>query len=344
VIEKFAPLERKGSAWTRAGNLVGNGPFVLKKWLVGQAITVERSPTYWNSVAVRPDAVVFHAVDDSNAEERMFRSGQLDVTNTIPTDKIEGYRRDHPALLRIDPLYGTYFFRVNLGHPPLDDVRVRRALALVIDRDAIVTRILRAGQIPALHFTPPYGDFTPSVTLTPDVNEARRLLAEAGYPEGKDLRRIEFLYNTSEMHKSIAEAVQQMWKTKLGVDVVLRNEEWKVYLDSTNSESYDLGRAGWVGDFADPHDHLNLLSSDGGNNHTGYANPDFDRLLQTALQTRDAGARLDFYRQLDAMVTRDLPVIPIFFYKRVYLLQTRVKNWPAELLGFPEWQYLDLAD
>lgn len=342
VLEKHGPTDRRGSAWTRPGNFVGNGPFALKRWLPGQAITVERSPTYWNAANVKLNAIVFHAVDDLKAEERMFRAGQLDVTGTLPTDKIETYR-GRPEL-RIDPYYGTYFYRVNLDRPPLDDVRVRRALALVIDREAIVTRILRAGQMPALHFTPPYGGFTPSSVLNPDAVEARRLLAEAGYPGGKGLRRLELLYNSSEAHKSIAEAIQQMWRTELGVDVALRNEEWKVYLDTTNAQNYDLARAGWVGDFADPHDHLNLLSSDGGNNRTGYANPEYDALLQTALHTADASARLDLYRQLDAMLTRDLPIIPIYFYKRVYLLHPRVLNWPPEILGIPGWQYLDIAE
>jgi oligopeptide transport system substrate-binding protein len=178
TIEKFGPADRKGSAWTRAGNLVGNGPFVLTKWQPNQAITTERSPTYWNAANVKLDAVVFHAIEDVNTEERMFRAGQLDTTNTMPPDKIEVYRRDHPEMLRLDPYYGTYYFNLNVTRPPLDDVRVRRALALAIDRKAIVKTITRGGQEPAYHFTPPYAGYTPGDVLSGGLAEARRLLAE----------------------------------------------------------------------------------------------------------------------------------------------------------------------
>lgn len=342
TIEKFAPPDRKGSAWTRAGNLVGNGPFILTKWLPNQAITVERSPTYWNAAAVKLDAIIFHPVEDTNTEERMFRSGQLDVTQTIPADKIDAYRRDHPELLRGDPFYGTYYYNLNLTRPPLDDVRVRRALALALDREAMVKTILRAGQEPAYHFTPPYAGYTPGAKLTGGLAEARRLLAEAGYPEGKGLRRLEILYNTSATHKAVAEAIQQMWQTGLGVEVALRNEEWKVYLDSKDNLAYDICRAGWIGDFPDPHGFLEVFMTGGGNNDTGYANPDYDRLLKSALGMPDQTARMDVYRQLDSMLTRDIPEIPLYFYKRVHLLSPRVKNWVPNIIDNRGWQYLDL--
>jgi len=342
TIEKFGPPDRKGSAWTRAGNLVGNGPFILTKWLPNQAITVERSPTYWNAAAVKLDSIIFHPVEDTNTEERMFRSGQLDVTQTIPADKIDAYRRDHPELLRVDPFYGTYYYNLNLTRPPLNDVRVRRALALALDREAMVKTILRAGQEPAYHFTPPYAGYTPGAKLTGGLAEARRLLAEAGYPEGKGLRRLEILYNTSATHKAVAEAIQQMWQTGLGVEVALRNEEWKVYLDSKDNLAYDICRAGWIGDFPDPHGFLEVFMTGGGNNDTGYTNPDYDRLLKSALGMPDQTARMDVYRQLDSMLTRDIPEIPLYFYKRVHLLSPRVKNWVPNIIDNRGWQYLDL--
>ena len=342
TIRKFGPPDRKGSAWTRAGNLVGNGPFILTKWLPNQAITVERSPTYWNAAAVKLDAIIFHPVEDTNTEERMFRSGQLDVTQTIPADKIDAYRRDHPELLRVDPFYGTYYYNLNLTRPPLDDVRVRRALALALDREAMVKTILRAGQEPAYHFTPPYAGYIPGAKLTGGLAEARRLLAEAGYPEGKGLRRLEILYNTSATHKAVAEAIQQMWQTGLGVEVALRNEEWKVYLDSKDNLAYDICRAGWIGDFPDPHGFLEVFMTGGGNNDTGYTNPDYDRLLKSALGMPDQTARMDVYRQLDSMLTRDIPEIPLYFYKRVHLLSPRVKNWVPNIIDNRGWQYLDL--
>jgi oligopeptide transport system substrate-binding protein len=345
TIERHGPADRKGSAWIRPGNLVGNGPFVLASWRPGQAIVVRRSPTYWDASSVRLDAISFQAIDSTQTEERMFRSGQLHVTNSVPPDQIDAYRRDRPEVLRIDPYYGTYFFRLNTTRPPLDDVRVRRALALAIDRRALIDAVLRAGQEPALHFTPPYAGFTPGDTLPAlDLPEARRLLAEAGYPEGRGLRRIEILYNTMETHKRVAEVIQEMWKTGLGVDVSLRNEEWKVYLDSVDNLRYDIARAGWIGDFPDPHGFLDLWVTGGGNNDTGYANPDYDRLLASALRAPDEPARMAIYRELDSMLTRDLPVIPLYFYKRVFLLDPRVKNWVPNLLDQRAWKHIDLAD
>ncbi|TAG28378.1 MAG: peptide ABC transporter substrate-binding protein, partial [Verrucomicrobia bacterium] len=243
-----------------------------------------------------------------------------------------------------DPYYGTYFYRVNVTRPPLNDVRIRRALALAIDRQAIADTVLRAGQEPALSFTPPYAGFVPTVTLDGDLAEARRLLAEAGFPEGRGLKPIELLYNTSEAHKSIAEAVQQMWKTKLGVDVVLRNEEWKVYLDSQDNLNFDLSRSGWIGDFPDPHTFLDMWKTGGGNNDTGYANPAYDQLLATALEAPDEAGRFAIYQQLDAMLTRDVPVIPLYYYKSTFLISPKVQGCVPNIIDNRHWARISLSD
>jgi oligopeptide transport system substrate-binding protein len=342
TIEKFGPADRKGNTWTRPGNLVGNGPFQLQSWLPNQKITVTRSPNYWNAAAVKLDGIAFYAVDSVDAEERMFRAGQLDVTSSIPTSKIAEYQKNSPGLIRIDPYYGTYFFRLNVTRPPLDDPRVRRALALSIDRDGIINTILRAGQTPAYNFTPVYAGFTPETSLKNDLAEARRLLAEAGFPEGKGLRRLELLYNTSEAHKQIAEAVQQMWRTNLGLDISLRNEEWKVYLDSQVNLNYDLSRSAWIGDYPNPETFLDLFVSGGGNNNTGYANPDYDRILAQALATSDSSARAALHQQLETLLMRDLPIIPLYFYKRVFLINPRVKNWVPNIIDNRAWQNIDI--
>lgn len=344
VIAKHGPVDQKGNRWTRPGSLVGNGPFVLKEWLPDQHITVERSPTYWDAANVKLDGVRFFAVGDENTEERMFRSGQLDVTYMLPADKVETYRAENSPALRIAPYYGTYFYRVNTTRPPLDDARVRRALALAIDREAITRVILRAGQEPAYNFTPDGYGFSPDQKLSADLAEARRLLAEAGYPEGRGLRPVEILYNTMDAHKRVAEAVQQMWKTRLGVDVSLRNEEWKVYTESQRRLDYDLCRAGWIADYPDPQTFLDLWVTKGGNNDTGYSNPEYDALLASALDSPDEPARMDVYRRMENILVRDVPVIPIYFYKRVYLASTRVKGWTPGILDNRAWKSIDLAE
>ncbi|RRJ94412.1 peptide ABC transporter substrate-binding protein [Opitutaceae bacterium TAV4] len=351
TLEKHGGLTAKGTAWTRPANFVGNGPFVLGEWLPNQKIVVTRSLTYWNAAATRLDAIHFHAIDNADTEERQYRAGKLDITSTLPTSRIRAYRRQRPAEFRSDDLYGLYLYRLNLTRKPLDDVRVRRALALAIDRSAITENILLAGQQPALNFIPPSPEFhsTASIakTTTPaaaPLDAARRLLAEAGFPDGRGFPRLELLYNSMESHKQLAEAIQQMWKRNLGIDIVLRNEEWKVYLETVNRLDYDIARFGWNGDYPDPYSFLDLWITGGGNNNTGYANPAYDRLLADALAAPATAARHAVYQKLDDILTRDAPGIPLYFYKRVYAISPRVRHWMPNVLDMRAWQYVDLAE
>jgi oligopeptide transport system substrate-binding protein len=344
-VEKFGGLDRPGGAWTRPGNFVGNGPFVLSTWKPNQKIAVTRSPTYWDHAAVKLDGIDFHAIDNSDSEERLFRTGGLDYCYSLPLDKIETYRRDNPDTYRQAPFYGTYFYRLNVTRKPFDDRRVRRALALAIDRESIIRNILRdAGQKPAYNYTPPSPKFTSTARIAGDLDEARRLLAEAGYPEGRGLPPVEILFNTLESHRTIAEAIQQMWKTRLGVNATLQNQEWKVYLDTVQTLNYQVARAGWIGDFSDPHTFLDMWVTGGGNNQTGWSNADYDRILRSALGAGNEAARLAAYQQLDAILADEVPVIPIYFYSRVYAISPRVKNWAPSPLDNRAWKWVDLAD
>ena len=343
TIEKFGGLARPGSLWTRPGNFVGNGPFVLAEWKPNQHILVTKSPTYWNSAATKLDGLKFLPVDNAETEERMFRTGQLHVTNALPLPKIPVYRDQNPKEFRSDDYYSSSFIRVNTKRKPLDDVRVRRALALALDRETYV-KILEGGQKPAYHFTPESPAYSPRARLSHNVEEARRLLAEAGYPDGKNFPPVEFLYVTSNTGKQLAEVFQQMWRTSLGINIALRNEEWKVYLSSQESQNYALCRAGWTGDYPDPHSFLDMWVTDGGNNLTGYSNPEYDRLLASALSSPDETARMEIYQQLDAFIVRDLPVIPVNFSKTIRALSPKVLNWAPNLLDNRGWQYIDLAE
>ncbi len=343
TVAKFDGLTRKGSAWTRAGNYVGNGPFNLVEWKQNQKIVVTRSPTYWDHASVKLDAIEFFAIDNSDTEERLFRTGRLDYAYSLPLTKIETYRRENADTYREAPYYGTYFYRLNTTRKPLDDKRVRRALALGIDRESIIKNILRAaGQKPALNFTPPSPKFSADARISGDLVEARRLLAEAGYPDGKGLPQVEILFNTSESHRVIAEAIQQMWKTRLGVDATIINQEWKVYLDSQQTLNYQVARAGWIGDYGDPHTFLDMWVTGGGNNQTGWSNADYDRLLRGALQTKTEPERMAVYQQLEALLADEVPVIPIYFYTRVYAISPKVKNWVSTPLDNRAWKWVDL--
>ncbi len=344
TIEKFNGLDRKGSRWTRAGNLVGNGPFVLQDWRTNQKIVVTRSPSYWDRGSVKLDEIHFYPVESMDTEERMFRTGQLHKTNELPISKIDAYKRQHPENYREDPYYGIYFYRINVTRPPLNDARVRRALALTIDREQLVTQVTRGGQQPAHHFTPPSPDYAPTARIQGDLAEARRLLAEAGYPEGRGFPKIELLYNTSENHRVIAEAIQQMWRRSLGVDITLRNEEWKVYLDSQDALNYDLARAGWIGDYTDPNTFTDMWVTGGGNNDTGWANAEYDRLARASMATATDEERFAIYQRMETILMEELPIIPIYFYTRVYAISPRVLNWVRNPLDNRAWKFIDLAE
>ena len=344
TLEKFGPPDRKGNAWTRPGNYVGNGPFTLVEWSPNQKITVTRSRTYWDHAHVPLDGIEFYAIDSAETEERLFRTGRLDYCNTLPLSKTETYRREHTDTYHQEPYYGVYYYRLNVTRKPLDDRRVRRALALAIDRDSIIQNILRdGGQSPARNFTPPSPKFTASAQLTGALAEAKRLLAEAGYPDGLNLPPIEILFNTSDSHRIIAEAIQQMWKTGLGVNATITNQEWKVYLDSQRTGNYQVARAGWIGDYDDPHTFLDLWTTGGGNNQTGWSNPEYDRLLRSALATKTETERMGVYQQLETILADEVPVIPIYFYSRVYALSPKVLNWTTNPLDNRAWKWVDLA-
>jgi len=345
TVEKFGGLDRKGSAWTRAENFVGNGPFVIKSWRSQQVLTVVRSPTYWDRANVKLDEINFYPIESLDTEERMFRTGQLHVTNEIPVSKIPVYRRSHPEQLRIDPYLGLYFYRFNVTRRPFDDVRVRRALALAINREAIVKFITRGDQRPAYAVSyPGNAGYMPQARLEGTLDDARRLLAEAGYPGGRGFPRVELLYNTSENHKQIAEAIQQMWRKNLGIDIALVNQEWKVYLDAQHSLNFQMARAGWIADYQDPNVFLDLWETGGGNNDTGWGNPEYDRLLAASWRAKTNEERYALYQKLDRILVDELPILPIYYYSRVHLVSPKVGGFYPTLLDNHPWKYIYLHD
>jgi oligopeptide transport system substrate-binding protein len=344
VVTKFGGLARKGSDWTRPANFVGNGPFVLREWRPNQSIVVARSPTYWDRARVALDEIQFFPVELADTEERMFRRNQLDSTYEVPLSKIPVYRREQPEVLRVDPYCGVYFYRFNVARKPFDDVRVRRALALAIDRESLVKNVTLADELPAYAIIPPgVGGYLSRHRLTGDIAEARRLLAEAGYPGGAGLPKIELLYNTLEKHRTIAEALQQMWRKNLGLDLTIYNQEWKVYLDSQKTKNFQIQRAGWIADYVDPHAFLDQWRTDGGNNNTNWGSAEFDRLLEESLGAKTTAARYEIYQQMEKILIDELPVLPIYFYTYARLVRPNVKNYRTTYLDNFPWKYADLA-
>lgn len=328
VIEEHGGLRRRGSVWTREGNLVSSGAFQLTRWEPDRVLVVEKNPHYWDADRVELSAIHFYPVSSLDTEERMFRSGQLHITNDVPTTKLAGYRVAVDTPLKIDPQLGTYFFRFNTTRPPFDDSRVRRALSLAIDREAIVRNVTRGGQVSAGSFAPPgAGGFEPAIRAAFDPVEAKRLLGEAGYTGGKGFPAVELLYNTSEGHRTIAEAVQQMWKTVLGIDVALYNQEWKVFLDSLENLDFDVARSGWGAVYDDANQFLEIFTPGNPNNHTGWADPDYRDLHTASMREPDPTRRQQMLQQLDAMLIEQAVVAPVYHYTSAYLIDPRVKNW-----------------
>ena len=345
TVARYGPVSRRGSTWAAPGRWVGNGPFVLTSWHHGQEIVVTKSPTYWDADHVRLREIHFHAFDSIDAEERAFRAGQLHVTEALPPDRIGAYRREAPGLLRIDPLLGVYFLRVNVRRPGLGDARVRSALALAIDRPAIVERLLKGGQGPAYAFTPPgLGAYAPEPVQRGRPAEARRMLAESGHPGGRGLPAFELLYNNSENNRVIAEALQEMWRRELGVRVSLVNEELKSTEEARRTGAFDLLRSSWIAEYADPSSFLDLWRADSANNFTGWSSGPYDALLYAAERSLDPARRDALYARAERRLLAEAPVIPVYFYTHVFLVRPSVHGWSPTLLDHHPYKAVWLGD
>ncbi len=344
TIAKHGPVDRRGNAWTRPEHIVTNGPFVLKKWVQNQVIETAKSPHYWDAAKVRLNGVCFYPVESVDAEERMFRAGQLHITETVPIAKIEAYRRDSPHLIRSDPYFASYFYRFNTRKPPFNDVRVRRALSLAIDRDAIAHKILKGGEQPALGLTPPdrHGyTFAPNLASGQAArDEARALLKQAGFENGQGFPTVELLFNTSENHRLVAEAVQQMWRRELGIDVKLANQENKVVLANRRAGDYWILRSNWVGDYLDPLTFLDIFRSDSGNNYTGWANRDYDAALFAAARTADPATRRELFQKAESLLIQESPIAPIYYFTHTFLKHPTVRGWNPTLLDHHPYKHV----
>ena len=345
TVERFGAIDERGTGWTRAGNMVSNGPFQLAAWRPNEIIRVDPNPHYWNHEAVGLNGIAYYPIDNLQTEERSFRSGELHLTNDIPLQRIQVYQRDNPELLHIHPYLGVYYYRFNTTRPPFDDKRVRQAFTMTIDREILTRNVLQGDEDPAYFYTPPNtAGYTSESRVEYNPERARELLAEAGYPNGQDLPTVEILYNTHEAHKTIAEAIQRMWREKLNADVRLINQDWRVYLATMSSLDYDIARSAWIGDVEDPINFLECFLSGGGNNRTGYASPDFDAAVQNAYAATDPEARMAYLQEAEAILLDDVPIAPIYFYTRKFLMDPAVQGYTYSHMGYIRWQDLSLAE
>lgn len=355
--------------WFLPDKIVSNGPFELAAWRIGDRIRLRRSETYWNHESVPTRIIDALPLENVTTALNLYLSGEVDWVPRYPSDLVDALRKrpDHYAHAG----FITYYYRINTRRPPLDDKRVRRALALAIDRQTIVSEVLRLGELPALHLVPPGvpGYEPPPTSLGFDPVRARALLAEAGFPGGEGFPQIGILYNTLESHKKIAELIADQWARQLGITVKPYNQEWQSYLATMRAGDYDLGRAGWIGDYLDPNTFLDLWVTNGGNNQTGWSHPVYDRLIAAAgdvnryarepfleglaeperasalLAAAKAAAepearretlatlRLQLLREAERILVEDeLPILPIYFYVVNGLVRPEVEGFYTELV------------
>jgi len=317
--------------WTKAENIVSNGPFTLEFRRIRDRIRLVKSPTYWDRDNVHLEVVDAFAVDQATTMLNLYITGQLDWIPQVPVDVIPDLLAREQGDFKPAPYLSSYHYLVNVEKPPLDDARVRRALAMAIDKREIVDKVTRAGQTPSLSIVPAsiseHIDYRPGQCSPYDVEKARQLLAGAGYPDGRGFPKIEILYNTSEAHQAIAELIQSQWKRSLGIDVGLRNQEWAAYLNSRRQGDFHLARAGWIGDYIDPSTFLKLFAGNNPHNHSNWSNPDYDRLLRTAREERDSDLRLARYHDAEQILMDQMPVIPLYSYVSQSMVRPYVKGF-----------------
>jgi oligopeptide transport system substrate-binding protein len=342
TIEKFGKATDRYTPWTRVENMVSNGPFRLKSWQLNRRIELEKSDTYWDRDKVRLNGIIYYPTENVVSEERMFRVGQLHYTNSVPLGKIPVYRAMTDSPYVQAPYLGTYYFLLNTTRPLVDDVRIRKALSMAVDRDKLNKTVLKGTVISAYSITPPdtLGYYPPRL-FSYDPERARELLAEAGYPDGEGWPGLELTYNTSEDHRKIAVALQQMWMDVLNIEITLANQEWKVYLDSVTNMHFEIARRGWIGDYVDPNNFLDLFITGGGNNNTGFADPRYDEMiLRKAPQAATMEERFAIFHEAETLLMEQMPIIPIYTYTSKHLIHPSVNGLPPNLMDSVNMKYV----
>lgn len=341
IILRHGKMEQRNTPWTEPENIVSNGPFVLREWRLNDYIDAEKNPRYWDRDTVKLKGIRFLPISNQYTEARMFFNQQLHATYGLAPEMIEYAAGKYPGHLRQETYLGTNFIRFNVTDSTLSDLRVRKALALSIDSEAIITHILKGGQKPAYGMVPPTEDYRTPRAVSFDPVRAKQLLGEAGYGPHKKLR-VTLLSTDREVSKRLSEAYQDMWKKHLGAEVSIEQREWKTYLSRMSGLDYQLVLSGWIGDYPDPTTFLDMWKTGDGNNRTGWSNKDYEALLARAEQTKDPGQRLRVLEQAEALFLSEMPIIPVYWYTTNYLLHNSVKGWHPLLLNNHPYKFVDL--
>ncbi|MBP2654518.1 MAG: ABC-type transporter, periplasmic subunit [Firmicutes bacterium] len=345
-------VEANGDNWASdTSTLVGNGPFKLKEWVHGGKLVMVKNDQYWDKDNVKLARIEWSLVEEMGTALSMFENNQLDFAYQPPMTEVERLKKE--SKLRTSKLIGTYYYEFNTRKAPFDNIKVRKAFALAIDRESIVKNVLHDVHKPAYAWIP--SGFTNPATkadfrdeggtlLQANVAEAKKLLAEAGYPDGQGLPPITLLYNTNEDNKAVAEAVQEMWKKNLGVTVELMNQEWKVYMDARQAGNFQIARARWIGDYTDPMTFGDYLLTNCGNNYGKYSNPAYDKLIATAQASNDQAVRMQAMHDAEKIAIGDMAVLPVYFYSEWYCINPKVNGMIMPPNSIYNLKYVSIED
>lgn len=315
-----------------AKNYVSNGPFKMTDWKHNSEVVLEKNDNYYDKKDVSLKKVTFKIVTDATTYYQMYKTNELDLIMTLPTDAVtaEKNNKEYQEV----PYFGTYMYMFNVEKAPFNNAKVRKAFTMAIDRKALSENVTKAGEIPAYGMVPPGvkspdGDFREKGGnyFEENFDEAKKLLAEGMKEEGWDkLPQVTLLYNTAENNKKMAEAVQEMIKKNLGVDIKVSNQEWKTYLDTTKQHNFQMARMGWVGSFVDPVIMLDYYLGDSPNNRTGWVNKQFDEIMAKSKVEQDENKRFELLHQAEEVLMTDLPFMPVYFYTNTYLTSPKFKG------------------
>ncbi len=330
---------------------IGNGAYKMVEWSHNAYILTEKSETYYDYEKLGPDTIKYTLLDDNNAMLAAFNSGELNFIMNFPTDEMANYLAS--GQITVAPYIGTYYVCFNTEDEVFSNPLVRQAFSLVIDRNYIVENVSQSGEVPATGYVPSgvydaegaNGDDFRTVggeyySVSADdyqanCDKARELLAEAGYPNGEGFPAVEYMYNTDDRHKAIAEALQNMWQTELGVTVNLSNQDWNVFLKSRKDGDFQIARNGWIADYNDPCSFLDMWYTGGGNNDAQYSNPEYDALIDAAKATSDQTERMAaFHKAEDLLIGQDSVLAPIYFYTNPYMLSDNISGMYYTPLGY----------
>jgi oligopeptide transport system substrate-binding protein len=335
AVERSGDFFDRSNRWTQVRNIVTNGPYLLKSLEIGDRVVLKKNKRYWDASNVKIDCVHFISDVSPVTEENMFITEQLDITENVPADKIQFYRAQGKLPTAVS--LGTYFYWFNCERKPFDDVKVRRALSLAVDRDAIGKLRNRGTGFEAYSLVPPGTmGYNGTELFGYDVQRAQELLAESGYPNGKGFPAVTILYNVSDNLKIVSEAVQEMWRKNLNISVKLQSVEWGTFLVERRRHRFDICRGGWVGDYNDATTFLNLLLSKNNNNHAQWTNETYDQILSQA----SGDSRPQMLAKAEALMIDEMPIIPLYFESMCHLVSARIEGWHPNILDWHPLKFI----